>query len=572
MNNRKSFKIKFALLLVFSLAGARISAAENTLPLTGVTFSTTDTNLQKLYNRAETMEKRNITRFTSTMKTLVEGGGYGNCWIETQPMGGEMYAARDVQVALNNQLIFLLTQRPDGRLPGMVSSFLHATNVDQIQSSLGRGWFPDLRVMANYNFFQGLCFPEPAWRTYFWIGKDKAYLQKLYNGLAGHDAYLWRTRDSNHDGVLETWCIYDNGEDFAQRLMTRNAPTLWPFDVPPGSPGTPDPSNPKDFRNYWALHLDRKLPAFPLDQVLVPFQSMDLMAYSYDMRNTLAKISRELGNGQEKFWQEQAEAVRQKLIEKLWDGKRHACFDHDKNGKQLPELIHNNLRAMHHGIFTQKMADEFIKYHLLNTNEFWTTMPLPSIAVNEPLFRNSSGNDWSGQPEGLTYQRAVRALENYGHYSVVTELGEKLIEAVERGHDRFTEQFDPFTGELTSPGQDGYGPTILAVLEYLSRMHGIHLDVVNGQVWWSACDGKDFSYLQRWGEHTWTMASTNGVTTAILNGKKLFTCTAGVRVVTDFDGRIFEIIGITSQKQKVTVEANGRKQKFTVKPDQKITL
>jgi Trehalase len=555
-----------------ALLCGKMFAETNALPLTGMTFSTTDTNLQKLYNRAETMERRNIVQFTATMKTLVEGGGYGNCWIETQPMGGEMYAARDVQLALNNQLIFLLTQRPDGRLPGMVTSFLHRTNQPAASTNIWEAWFPEMKVLAHYGWLQGLCFAEPAWRTYFWIGKDKAYLQKLYDGLAGHDAYLWRTRDSNHDGVLESWGMYDTGEDYAERYMARGAPAPWPFDVPPGSPGTPDPMNPKDFKKYWFLEAERKRPPMPRDQMLVPFQSMEIMAYSYDMRATLAKISRELGNGQEKFWQEQAEAVRQKLIEKLWAEKRHACFDHDKNGKQLPELIHNNLRAMYHGIFTQKMADEFIQYHLLNTNEFWTAMPLPSIAVNEPLFRNSSGNDWSGQPEGLTYQRAIRALENYGHYSLVTALGEKLIEAVERGHDRFTEQFDPFTGELTSPGQDGYGPTILAVLEYLSRMHGIHLDLVNGQVWWSACDGKDFSYSQRWGERKWTMTSSNGVVSAELDGRKIFTASTGCRVVTDLDGRIIEIVGIAPQKQKVAVEANGQKQKFTLKPDQKITL
>ncbi len=545
---------------------------KSSLPLTGVKFSTTDTNLQQLYNRAEMMERRNVTPFTPTMKILVEGGGYGNCWIETQPMGGEMYAARDVQLAFNNQNIFLLTQRRDGRFPGMVTSFLRRTNEIPSGTNFWTAWFPELKVLAHYGWLQGLCFPEPAWRTYFWAGKDKDYLQRLYNGLAAHDAYLWRTRDSNHDGVIESWCMYDTGEDFAERYMARGAPAPWPFDVPPGSPGTPDPMNPKDFKQYWALEAERKRPPMPRDQMLVPFQSMEMMAYSYDMRATLAKISRELGNGQENFWQQQAEAVRQTLIEKLWDEKRHACFDRDKNGNVLPEVVHNNLRAMYHGIFTQKMADEFIKYHLLNTNEFWTPVPLPSIAANDPLFRNSSGNDWSGQPEGLTYQRAIRALENYGHYSLVTELGEKLIAAVERGHNRFTEQIDPSTGELASAHMDGYGPMILSVLEYLSRMHGIHLDVVQNQVWWSACDEKDFSYSQRWGEHVWKMTSTNGLVSAELDGRKIFSCSTGCRVVTDLDGHVYKIVGITAQKQKVLLEANGHKQKFSAKPDQIISL
>jgi len=71
-----------------------------------------------------------------------------------------------------------------------------------------------------------------------------------------------------------------------------------------------------------------------------------------------------------------------------------------------------------------------------------------SIAIHEPLYR-SGPNDWSGQPEGLTYQRAIRALDNYGHFAEVTLLGRKLIDAINRGGDHFPQQFDPTTGLAT---------------------------------------------------------------------------------------------------------------------------
>jgi len=73
----------------------------------------------------------------------------------------------------------------------------------------------------------------------------------------------------------------------------------------------------------------------------------------------------------------------------------------DRYGRCLPELVHNNIRCMYYGVFTQPMADAFVRHHLL--------------------------------------------------------------------------KFDPFTGER-SVHADGYGPTILAALEYITRMHGIHLD------------------------------------------------------------------------------------------------
>ena len=554
--------------LTTCLAAVRLPAgpADSALPTTAVRFSTSDAKLQSLYDVAEQKEARNIVQFTPTLKVLVEGAQYQNAWLETQPMGGEMYAQRNVRVALNNQLIFLLAQRADGRLPGMVTATaLTDASTRAAKPSAAEAWLPGPELLASYGWIQGFCFPDPAWRMYFWIGKDRAYLQRLSKALAAFDGYLWRTRDSNGDGVLETWCVWDTGEDNSTRYLTRNAPTQWPFDFPPGDPRAPDPQDPASFQKYWSELAGR--PAPTRSEVLAPFDSMDFMAYSYDARATLAKISRELGDGREAFWQAQANEVRRRLVAKLWDPERHACFDHDRTGRKMSELIHNNLRAMYYGIFTQKMADEFIRYHLLNPREFWTPFPLPSIAADDPLFRNDPENDWSGQPEGLTYQRAIRALENYGHYSLVTQLGEKLIDAVERGGNRFTQQFDPFTGRPSSPGQDGYGPTMLAVLEYISRMHGVHADLAAGQVWWSACDGKDFTYTQRWGGYQWVLASANKQMTAWLNGRKLFRCTVGVRVVTDLDGRVTGIAGIAASPQDAVLELGAERRELTVAPD-----
>lgn len=72
-------------------------------------------------------------------------------------------------------------------------------------------------------------------------------------------------------------------------------------------------------------------------------------------------------------------------------------------------------------------------------------MPLPSVAVNDPLFRNVTTNNWSGQAEALTYQRAIRALENYGFYMLIPTLGRKLMQAI-GSECRFVQQYDPFTG------------------------------------------------------------------------------------------------------------------------------
>ncbi len=255
MKHRQVFAVIAILTAFFALPG--VGSAEPSPPFrarlqTGVTFKSDQAGLQRLYDAAEARLEENIVQFTPSMKVLVEGGGYPNAWIETQPMGGEMAAKRDAQTALNNQAIFMLAQRDDGRLPGMVVAGETARRQGWDRSPPeGYVWMPEVDLAADFEMFQGFCFPEPAWRMYHWMGRDKAYLKKLHDSLAAHDEYLWRTRDSNGDGLLESWCVWDTGEDDCTRLTTRWAPSRWPFEQPPGTKGLPDPRNPDHLRRYW---------------------------------------------------------------------------------------------------------------------------------------------------------------------------------------------------------------------------------------------------------------------------------------------------------------------------------
>ncbi len=548
---------------------APVTATSN-LARTGVSFRSTEAGLQRLFDTCEAKLAANIVQFTPTMRLLVEGGGYNNAWIETQPLGGEMYAKRDIEIALNNQLIFLQGQRADGRLPGMViGAEVSQRMVRNHTVREGMVMVSGAEILASFEMLQGYCFPEPAWKMYFWAGRDKGYLRRLYASLEAHDAYLWRTRDSNGDGLLETWCVYDTGEDNSTRLILRNAPTRWPFEFPPVGDRMPDPQDPPKFQYYWIEHAKSQLPPPTRDQVLVPFASMDVMGCSYEGRAILARIARELGDGREGFWLQQAAEVRRRLIQNLWDPVRSACFDRDRTGRRLPELIHNNLRCMWYGIFTQEMADAFIRHHLLNPAEFWTPVPLVSIAHNDPLYRNEPGDNWSGQPQGLTFQRAIRALESYGHYAEVSLVGRALLPVLIRNGCVYPQQLDAITGEAGSK-HDGYGPMMLAALEYLSRMHGIHLDVANSQLMWSAVADPehDFTYSQRWGERSWTLTRERGQFRASLNGRELFACTAGVRVVTDLEGVVREVVGIESAKRTIVLHTNGARHELTVMPNQ----
>lgn len=472
-----------------------------------VAFHSSDPALQRLFDTAEEKARRNLQQFGPD-QVLVEGGGYEKIWLETQPMGGEMYAKRNMTAALNNQLLFMKTQRADGRLPGSIQCM------------------PDGRIEPQFNKFQGFCFPWHALNMYYWAGLDEAYLRRLAQTLEAFDAYLWRVRDSDGDGCLESWCVYDTGEDNAVRYG--DAPVYCTEDTPPEGYG------------------------------VVPMASMDFMSFSYACRDTLAQISRLLGDGQEARWREQARQVAEALRARLWNAERGACFDRDKHGREMPVLLHNNLRCMYWGSFSQEMADRFVREHLTNPEEFMTPCPLPSVAVNDPLFRNRPENNWSGQCEGLTFQRAILALERYGYEKLVTQLGRTLMEVIVRGGYVYTQQFDPFTGEPSrvsmkthelipagshEPIQDAYGPTILAVLEYMAHIWGV--DQRMGEIWFSlgSCAGA-YAYEQTWGEHAYRVESTGARATVFVDGVMRYERPCGVRLITDARGNLLRTVNI----------------------------
>jgi len=102
---------------------------------------------------------------------------------------------------------------------------------------------------------------------------------------------------------------------------------------------------------------------------------------------------------------------------------------------------------------------------------------------------------------------------------VVTLLGEKLFPVLIRNDYKFTQQLDPLTGEPSGQKPDGYSPMMLAALEYLSRMHGIHLNLAKAELWWSVADTDedDFVYEQEWGERSFRLIYKEGVMEAFVS-------------------------------------------------------
>ena len=480
---------------------------------TKVEFHTTDEAKTYVFNRAEEICKENLQLFGDKL-VLMEGAKYNGVWLETQPMGGEMYATRNMEAALNNHLIFMKNQRRDGRVPGMI-----------------RYSPPWNGVTIHYDWFQGDFFTPSAMKMYYLLGKNQTYLRLLYDCLVDFDEYLWNFRANNPQGCLEAWCVWDNAEDNSTELLAHGVHAC---------------------KNGAWCGEDA-----PEDHGKMPFISSAFMAYSYSHRTVLAEISDILGNGEGDKWRAAAKEVQDRAIAHLWDGEKKAFYDIDRYGNRIECLTQKNIKCMYHGLMTKEMADEFIEKHLLNPEEFNTAFPLPAIAANDPLFyisneennlspevmaevlRNIEGdsldNSWAGPSQGLTYQRAIDALLRYDRHKEVTYFGEKLVENLYR-EKRFVQQYHPHTGKASN-GMDGYGPTALASLEYIAHLCGVDYSC-DRLTWSSIPDGADSTYSLTILGNTYTLKRSGGKAVAEKNGNPLFTFGDGVRVITDTEGNI----------------------------------
>ena len=466
---------------------------------TSVTFSTADNISQKLFTHAETCALGNIVEIASGFAVLTEGGGYGNVWLETQPMGGAMYGLRNLTLALNNQLIFMRSQRLDGRLPGMITRVENIT-INPTYSYPGN---------ANLSMLQGFYMASPALdvatlmnRSTSGSNQVAAFLEELRPVLENFWTWLWNERNSSL-GVLWLPGTSDTGEDNSDKYASFTS----------------------------------------------PFLSMDMMGYAHDTARALSRIAFLQGNNEAfEKWTLCMNTTATSLKQVLWLENMGAAYDRERDGSQnyVTTLVHNNIRAMWSGVFDQNMADAFISRHLMNHSEFFTSTPLPSISVSDSHFHDVSGNDWSGPPQGLTFQRAIRALESYGHHSELLLIGALQRKALSQKF-QFPQQIDPFTSKPDKG--DCYGPMLLSLLEYTALTTGIA--VRPDKLLWSAIDMsvesqplQSFNYSQQLDDAIYSLTCFgNGTFSGSFNGQNLFVITGSIRVVTDFLGNVIGVIG-----------------------------
>ncbi|MPZ98466.1 MAG: hypothetical protein GEU80_03850 [Dehalococcoidia bacterium] len=109
------------------------------------------------------------------------------------------------------------------------------------------------------------------------------------------------------------------------------------------------------------------------------------------------------------------------------------------------------------------IARGLVERHLLNSKRFWTTYPVPSVALDQPEYRGDSilggrKRIWRGSTWVNTNWFLAQGLRRHGYHDAAERIRSATLELV--GRHRFREYYHPETGE--PGGASDFGWSTLA--------------------------------------------------------------------------------------------------------------
>jgi putative isomerase len=158
----------------------------------------------------------------------------------------------------------------------------------------------------------------------------------------------------------------------------------------------------------------------------------------------------------------------------MWDDHTGIFLNRDlKTGAPSHRLSPTNFYPLLARAASPQQADRMIHEHLLNPDEFWGQWVLPSIARNDPAFKDQ--NYWRGRVWGPMNYLVYLGLRNYEVPMVRRELAQKSLELVqtewrEKGH--LHENYNALTGEgddVTNSDAFYHWGALLGLIEWMEN-------------------------------------------------------------------------------------------------------
>lgn len=456
---------------------------------------------------------------------LHEGGIYFGCWIEsTGTINTELLSRYFPSVAATTYEHFAENQRDDGLFPYKITAEGPAFFQIQIVTPLAR------------------C----VWNQYQLNGRDKTFLKTMYDAMVRYDEWLATYRDTRGTGGVEAFCCHDTGHDMSARF--------WHV---PDSPHNNDPR------------------AYNPDNPILPFVAPDLTANVACQRTYLAHIAEELGEDGA-LWRTKAEASLNALFTHCWNEEDGIFYDLDRHGRHVKVQSDVLLRVLACEVGDDAFFAEALDKYLLNTRKFFPRFPFTSLAMDDPRFDQNFGqNSWCGPTNALSLIRAPHAFEAHHRYVELTWALYPTLYALFEATE-FPQCLSPYTGEQGFTRV--YSPMILCLLDFVERLCGV-LPRPDGTLWFTGLVPYNVEQKQFPHETAYSRI-VDGVKFELLNsptqsiamrdGEPLFTAPKGVRVVTDRNGEIKSLIGMSVQTIEGVLQTTGGDRPFSIKANEQL--
>ena len=148
-------------------------------------------------------------------------------------------------------------------------------------------------------------------------------------------------------------------------------------------------------------------------------------------------------------------------------------------------------------------------------------------------------------------------------------MGRKWIDNLAK-QKKFGQQYNPFDGK-PSPGENGYGPTMLAALEYINHIVGI--DYASDRLTFSSGKNEaDSEFTQLLFGNTYTLKRENGTAYVYKNDELAFSFTNGVRVVCDPSLNVLSVVCMEQTDQTVNLTVGDNRYSKTIAPNEECVI
>ncbi len=203
----------------------------------------------------------------------------------------------------------------------------------------------------------------------------------------------------------------------------------------------------------------------PLWDEGVPVEAVDLNTYLCIQMESLGRMARILGRDREAaMWERKTNALVGRMIEHFYDAHT-GLFWFLKDHKRIDVRTPFNLYPLWTNRLGRDINDRLVA-HLTDPQAFWTTHPIPTVAVCDPKY--NPFQMWRGPVWININYIFVEALLRTGYTAQAQELAERTMRLVMSQNDIY-EYYHPDTGEAPPKAAPMFGWSAACFIDLVIR-------------------------------------------------------------------------------------------------------